>query len=145
MCLKSTLDNMLKISTALTKISLEKMNMISAKFSGDNSTVFSSEGMEEDDSVCEQLKLQITETFLLIIELLLVPRDNESEAKIIAENAESYIGMLTNLVVDLPGYKKQPYGPDILPKFQEVSELLESLKENDLLRKLIICKRAIFE
>lgn len=151
MCLKTTLKKMLEISTKLTDISLEKLNLIGAKFANEKFPTFSAEGTEEDytsyisHSKKENDNILITTTFLLITELLTTKADDTHELSIILKNAESYTEILTDLVANFPRYQKQSIDNEISTEYQKAISTLEELQARELSRKLIVCKRAIFE
>lgn len=149
MCILSTLQKMANISAKLSELSVERMNIIKANLSvGGN--ISSDDGMEYDENryikdVPEGVKRQVVEVFIQILQLLSIKSDSVRESITISENARSYLEILSQWATDLPGYKKMPFGEDIMSDFKRVKDKLGDYQENDLLSKLIVCKQAIFE
>lgn len=149
MCLKSTLDKMLRISGLLSQLSIDRLNIVGELYVNSKSVASIDDGMEGDSSPLEIAKKRFSsnaiEAFVYILDFLLVPRDSEQEAKVISDNAISYIEMLKKTVSEVPGFVKQSMDEGVYNKFEQANHKLAELKEGDLATNLLFCKRAIFE
>jgi len=110
----------------------------------------SCDGLEDDDTIFgekfpEIVSQQITEVFILIIQLLFIPPSSQEELQAIVENANSYLVILRDIVTNLPGYKKMQFGHELLADFQRAQNFIDAKNDDELAKNLILCKRAIFE
>lgn len=148
MCILSTFEKMVNISTKLSELLVERMNIIKSNLSvGDGISSDGTEGDSENSvkDIPESIQLRVVEVFMLILQLLSTKCESAREAITIKENATSYLDILTQWAVDLPGYKKIPLGEDLIPYLQQAQTQLENYQETELLLKLHLCKRTIFE
>lgn len=149
MCLKSTLDKMLRISRILSQLSVEKMDIVGEMYSNSKFIASSDDAMEGTDSTLDKayalFNSKVVEVFILILELILAPSDNEQEATAVSTNADSYLDILKNLVSDLAGYSKQEMDKSIYDKYAAAENKLSDIDGGNLSANLILCKRAIFE
>lgn len=145
MCIKSTIDIMLKISTQLSKLSIDRVDRMKSLFMPDNLSFSCNDGMENTETgLSNQNTNLIVNTFLLIVELLLVTLDNKDEEQLIKDNSLSYIEILSKVIDGLPEYKKQGIDENIYQKYNEAYNKWENLNK-DVSMHLLLCKRAIFE
>lgn len=149
MCLKSTLDKMLRISGLLSQLSIDKLNIVGELYVSSKSMTPIDDGMEGESSPLEIAKKRFSfnaiEAFVYILDFLLVSRDSEQEAKVISDNAVSYIDMLKKTVSEVPGFIKMSMDEGIYCKYEQANHKLLELQEPDLVTNLLLCKRAIFE
>lgn len=149
MCLKSTLDKMLRISQLLSQLSISKIDIVDKVYTNSKSTLSSDDMMEGGDSSLELSKRlftdKVVEIFVYILDLLLVERDSERESAVISHNANSYINMLKNSIAEIPVFVKQNMDKEIYDKFELANRSLNRRHEEILATNLLLCKRAIFE
>lgn len=146
MCLSETLKKILQISSILSELTVAKMDITKNRLVPDNPEI--SDGMEEDykdDVFPETVDSKIIEAFILIMQLLFITPSSEKEWSTIMENANSYLIILKDIVVDLPGYKKKIFGLELLSDFQQAQNIADEQKNDELSKNLMLCKRAIFE
>lgn len=145
MCIRSTIDIMLKISTQLSKLSIDRVDRMKSLFMPDKLSFSCNDGMENTETgLSNQNTNLIVNTFLLIVELLLVTLDNKDEEQLVKDNSLSYIEILSKVIDGLPEYKKQGIDENIYQKYNEAYNKWETLNK-DVSMHLLLCKRAIFE
>lgn len=144
MCIRSTIDIMLKISTLLSKLSIDRVDRMKSLFMSDNMSSCN-DGMENTEmGVSSQNTNLIVNIFLLIVDLLLVTLDNKDEELLVKDNSLSYIEILLKVIDGLPEYKKQGIDENVYQKYNEAYNKWEALNK-DVSMHLLLCKRSIFE
>lgn len=149
MCLKATLDRMLNISQILTELSLYKMNTVGEKYLSDKYSGTSGDAMESESSSEEtatnEYTQKVIEVFVYILDFILAPSENPKEEKVISENSNSYLKILQDSILGIPGFKKQKIDQQIEDKYSKAYNKLELSNNTALSTKLLLCKRTIFE